>query len=582
MRGSRPARCPSSPPAITARSPPAAAPCAAAPGTASAPTSSATAPGGSPCGRSRSPARAPTGSPGSPSSTGYVRAARRREDRVEDEQFRRFVAHELRGRGVGRGRRRESRLRCKFLRFSRVPSPMALVETIRQLWQRKLLVGLVLALAVAAAIFSAYQVTSRRAAKPLAQRRRRLQPDPRRLARLDPCPGRRTRNLRSARDPGENLRSVPGQPRRPPGNRQAGRRAGALDRDQRPVQLRHRPDRLLLPVLRGTGRRTAPGRRPQPPRLHRPGRRADPHRRRPVGRLRDRDRPCRRFLQDARELRQRLEADGKPVRQGVTVRELGAPEGGTLGSSNNMILMVLAFLLVFGLGCAAILAGPDLRPPLARPRRRRIRRRRRASTTSAVAPLDITGRSLRTATTRRRWSNGEPRDHHRPAPRPLALMEATTGVGPFVGQPAARPSRHATGRAVASRAADWPHTTRFLPWALFGFVAMLWLIPFDSIKLPLGRPVDVTLDRPCWSLLAAAWLFSAGAAQARRHPAQPDPLGLRDLHRDRRASACSSTPKRWSGSAASTWRSSRSPCSPPTASSSPSPRRSCGRRRSRR
>jgi hypothetical protein len=92
-------------------------------------------------------------------------------------------------------------------------------------------------------------------------------------------------------------------------------------------------------------------------------------------------------------------------------------------------------------------------------------------------------------------------------------MEATTGVGPFAGQPAARSSRTLTKRAAASRAADWPHTTRFLPWALFGFVAMLWLIPFDSIKLPLGGPVDVTLDRPLLVLLAAAWLFSAGAVR---------------------------------------------------------------------
>src|SRR6185312_2522011 len=48
----------------------------------------------------------------------------------------------------------------KFLRFSCVHNPMALVETIRQLWQRKLLVGIVLVLALAAAIFSAYRVSS--------------------------------------------------------------------------------------------------------------------------------------------------------------------------------------------------------------------------------------------------------------------------------------------------------------------------------------------------------------------------------------------------------------------------------------
>lgn len=53
-----------------------------------------------------------------------------------------------------------------------------------------------------------------------------------------------------------------------------------------------------------------------------------------------------------------LEVDGTPVRNGVTVRELGAPEGGTLGGSNNIMLMILAFLLVFGLGCAAILLVP--------------------------------------------------------------------------------------------------------------------------------------------------------------------------------------------------------------------------------
>jgi hypothetical protein len=53
-----------------------------------------------------------------------------------------------------------------------------------------------------------------------------------------------------------------------------------------------------------------------------------------------------------------LDVEGKPVRDGVTVRELGAPEGGTLGGSNNILLMILAFLLVFGLGCAAILLLP--------------------------------------------------------------------------------------------------------------------------------------------------------------------------------------------------------------------------------
>jgi hypothetical protein len=54
----------------------------------------------------------------------------------------------------------------------------------------------------------------------------------------------------------------------------------------------------------------------------------------------------------------RLEAESKPVSRGVTVRELGAPQGGTLGNSNGMILMALAFIAIAGLGCAAILIVP--------------------------------------------------------------------------------------------------------------------------------------------------------------------------------------------------------------------------------
>lgn len=53
-----------------------------------------------------------------------------------------------------------------------------------------------------------------------------------------------------------------------------------------------------------------------------------------------------------------LEVEGRPLRHGVTVRQLGTPEGGTLGGSNDVMLMALAFFLTFGLGCAAILAIP--------------------------------------------------------------------------------------------------------------------------------------------------------------------------------------------------------------------------------
>lgn len=53
-----------------------------------------------------------------------------------------------------------------------------------------------------------------------------------------------------------------------------------------------------------------------------------------------------------------LEADGENVRRGVTVRELGAPEGGAIGGGNDVVLMALAFLTITGLGCAMILVLP--------------------------------------------------------------------------------------------------------------------------------------------------------------------------------------------------------------------------------
>ena len=243
---------------------------------------------------------------------GYLRSAVRRDDRVEDERVPalrrpRAARSGARPRSAAERKSQISWRTRKFLRFSCVHKPMAFVDTIRQLWRRKLLVGLVLVLAVARRDLQ--RLPGQR--RPSGLEKRALSvaaassqilvdsPDSR------PRQGRRSGHLRSARDPGQNLRPVPGQPL---DARQKiaklRRRPGRLDRHQRPLQRRHRPDRLRLAVLRGTRRRTAAGRRRQPPRLHRPGRRADHHRRRPGGDRRHRDRPRRRLLRHPQALRQ--------------------------------------------------------------------------------------------------------------------------------------------------------------------------------------------------------------------------------------------------------------------------------------
>jgi putative inorganic carbon (hco3(-)) transporter len=55
---------------------------------------------------------------------------------------------------------------------------------------------------------------------------------------------------------------------------------------------------------------------------------------------------------------------------------------------------------------------------------------------------------------------------------------------------------------------DWPRTTRVLPWLLAGFIAMLWLTPFDRIELAASTPIDLKLDRLVLPFLVGAWLLS--------------------------------------------------------------------------
>jgi hypothetical protein len=59
---------------------------------------------------------------------------------------------------------------------------------------------------------------------------------------------------------------------------------------------------------------------------------------------------------------------------------------------------------------------------------------------------------------------------------------------------------------------DWPHTTRVLPWMVAGFIAMLWLTPFDKIQLAISTPIDMKLDRLVLPFVFVVWViaFAAG------------------------------------------------------------------------
>jgi hypothetical protein len=65
---------------------------------------------------------------------------------------------------------------------------------------------------------------------------------------------------------------------------------------------------------------------------------------------------------------------------------------------------------------------------------------------------------------------------------------------------------------------DWPHTKRVLPWALAGFMAMLFLVPFDAINLPIHLPLNSSLDRPVLVALATLWLLTLAVISGAPRP----------------------------------------------------------------
>jgi hypothetical protein len=82
--------------------------------------------------------------------------------------------------------------------------------------------------------------------------------------------------------------------------------------------------------------------------------------------------------------------------------------------------------------------------------------------------------------------------------------------------PVAAPARTASRDPRARD--DWPHTTRAMPWVVAGFIAMLWLVPFDKISLAFSTPIDMKLDRIVLPFVVALWIlaFASGPRFAPR------------------------------------------------------------------
>jgi O-antigen ligase len=78
---------------------------------------------------------------------------------------------------------------------------------------------------------------------------------------------------------------------------------------------------------------------------------------------------------------------------------------------------------------------------------------------------------------------------------------ATASLGRMMGAVV----RDARRRAAAS-ADDWPRTGRILPWLVAGFLAVIWLVPFNSVSLAASLPIDLQFDRLVLPVVGVVWL----------------------------------------------------------------------------
>ncbi|HEX6781225.1 MAG TPA: hypothetical protein VF125_04255 [Solirubrobacterales bacterium] len=235
---------------------------------------------------------------------------------------------------------------------------MALVEIARELWQRKLQVGIVVALALAAAIFSAYRFTAhgleKRSLTVAAASSQILVDSPKSTLVAGAEVGEFAALATRAKIYGQYLSSLAAR-------EEIAKRVGVPAQSistsgpfspatgQQEYASQPSEERAGELLQEGAGNRLVFTAQEGVPILTVSAQAATTDRAVALAAA---------SFQTLKEYVDNLSADGEPVRRGVTVRQLGAPEGGTLGGSNNVILMALAFLLVFGLGCAAILVLP--------------------------------------------------------------------------------------------------------------------------------------------------------------------------------------------------------------------------------
>jgi hypothetical protein len=188
---------------------------------------------------------------------------------------------------------------------------------------------------------------------------------------------------------------------------------------------------------------------------------------------------------------------GFNARGSIRVVQLGPARGAVLTSRTGLKVAALAFLLAFSVASVALWT----LVAIAR-RRGRVPKASAAEKPSGNGSATVSRRTVTAATARGGM-----------------LPWSVQALEPGGGALALRPPWPVFARArITVGDGNWPRTTRVLPWMLAALIAMLWLVPFDSIQLRVSFPIDLKLDRLVLPFIVVLWVFAlaiGGRAGAR-------------------------------------------------------------------
>jgi hypothetical protein len=182
----------------------------------------------------------------------------------------------------------------------------------------------------------------------------------------------------------------------------------------------------------------------------------------------------------------------------VRLEQLGRARGGVVNGGAKVQIAGLTFALVFGLCAIVLLLASRVRRGWVLAGRERADSREPPVDNPPVRPRGGSG-----------WEFQAPLGVLSPAVAAVPADGAALrppGLQPMVQSVAAT-----RGRIVARAAEDWPHTTRVLPWMIAAFMAILWLVPFNTIAISASLPIDLKLDRLVLPLIVGTWMIALAA-----------------------------------------------------------------------